>query len=118
MNSCRSIILREASLSSEWIDTYQIHKRYRLSPFLLSETCGYLVSQGILEILGRQVRLTQEGRIWLIRNRRKIFSSDRPWARPSAYLLDERVPPETPYFPKLGRLDTEFFLKTLPKKAE
>jgi len=117
MSSCKSIILREASLSTEWIDTYRIHKRYRLSPFLLSEICGNLASQGILEVKGRQVRLTQEGRIWLIRNRRSVFSSDRPWARPSPYLMHERVPPKTPYFPKLGLLDKDFFLKTLPEKS-
>ncbi|MEP5632098.1 MAG: hypothetical protein ABJP79_09470 [Tateyamaria sp.] len=109
MKSCKSIVLREASLSAKWIDTYRIHKQYRLSPFLLSETCGNLASQGILEVKGRQVRLTQEGRIWLIQKRRSVFSSDRPWARPSPYLLDERVPPKTPYFPKLSLLDTDFF---------
>jgi hypothetical protein len=63
---------------------------------------------------GRQVRLTSEGRKWVVKNRRRVFSSDRPWASASPYLLNDKVEASKPYLPDLSLLDADFFLKMLP----
>ena len=101
-----------------WVDTYLIHKEYRISPFLLQETCNKFAEQKILDIEGRMFRVTQDGRAWIIKNRAKLFSSNRPWARPSPHLIAERKSPTEPYLPDLKLLDKDFFLSILPEKKE
>ena len=117
MSSCQSIILKEAYKAASWLDLYLIHKRYRLSPFQISEVCDRLSQDRIIETDGRKVRLTDEGKIWVLRNRRSLFSSERPWAKPSSYLLTTEMPPEVPYLPNLSLLEDEFFLNMLPKEV-
>ena len=114
MSSCKSIVLKEAYKVAGWLDLYLVHKRYRLSPFQLLEVCDRLSKDNVIEMEGRKVRLTDGGRTWVLRNRRSLFSSERPWAKPSSYLLTTEIPPEAPYLPNLSLLEDEFFLNMLP----
>lgn len=114
MNICVSIIIKCSFEESGWTDTYSLHRRYRLSPFHIFECCEDLQQKGVLEISGRRIRMTDEGREWVIRNRRKIFSPDRPWANMTPYLRSEKLEPSAPYLPNLSLLDEEFFRRALP----
>ncbi len=113
MPSLESIVVRELYKTTDWVDLYQLHKKYLLSPIQLLDFCEKLLEIEVIEIEGRKARITDFGRKWSVKNRYKIFSSEGPWAKGSPYLQLERRAVEKPYLPKLKLLDKDFFLKLL-----
>jgi hypothetical protein len=113
MEPIESIIIRDLYKSNDWVDLYSIHKKYLLSPIQMLDFCQASSEKGIIEIEGRMARITDFGRIWSIKNRHRIFSSERPWAKGSSYLRKDRRAVEQPYLPKLELLEKDFFLGLL-----
>lgn len=118
MSSLESIVIREMYKATDWVDLYQIHKKYLLSPIQLLDFCEYLSEIEVIKIEGRKAKITDFGRKWSIKNRYKIFSSERPWAKGSPYLQLERRAVHEPYLPNLKLLDKDFFLKLLQRERK
>lgn len=113
-----SILLREAYNSRDWVDLYSIHKRYLLSPLRLLEVCDELSMRKIIDLEGNSIRITDEGVRWTVKNRHSVFSSERPWARPSQHVTIPKRKPTDPYLPNLKMVERDFFLGLLPKGGD
>lgn len=107
-------IIRELYFSSDWVSLYFFHKKYYLSPGQISQTIEKLSESNILEVKNHRVRLSMEGKKWVIKYRKEIFFDigDKYWkeAIPQKFyrLRERNVQNVNVYCPKPGRMVKRF----------
>jgi hypothetical protein len=103
-------ILRSLFERGDWLDLYQLHQEYLLSPGQLSYAVRKFVHNEIIEVEGLLVRLTEHGQKWVFAHRREIFLADRNryWAEPSDHKMQTPMPVTQPYLPKLNKANLKF----------
>lgn len=94
--------------ASDWVDLFEVHEAYVLSPAQVQESVERLAKVGYVERDGLHARLTEEGREWVVSSRRALFMSPtKDWRR---FEIEDRIIAENePYLPNLKKLDREFF---------
>ena len=65
-------IIREL-IHNKSIDLYDLHLKYRLSPAQVSRSVKNLLNEGVVEIEGETISMTDLGREWIIKNRHALF---------------------------------------------
>lgn len=97
--------------SGDWLDLYELHEDFLLSPAQVVSVVNFLEGEGLCQVDGINARLTEKGIRWVLGNRRKIFmSSKRHWSDPHGEDV-ARLRVGQPYMPKLGSVDRNFFHK-------
>ena len=66
-------ILRDLLVGNKAISIFVFHQKYLLSPGQLARVARKYSEMGIIAVNGDHLSLTDSGRAWVIRNRRKIF---------------------------------------------
>lgn len=96
-----------------WVDLYELHVEFGLSPAQIMDMLERLLALGLAERQGAQARLTQQGRDWTLAARGEIFfHTDRKSWRPSSdQLLADGLEISAPYMPDLGLVDRNFFVQ-------
>jgi len=109
--SSKREILSALFHADAWLDLYELHENYKLSPGVLAQSVQFLQENGLLETDGMRAKLTAEGRAWVFLNRKKIFYSvNRFWSQP--YTNEEpKVDGKDPYMPRMKSIDKDFFQK-------
>lgn len=113
-------IIRFIFSKRDWVDLYNLHVEFGLSPAQILDMLERLIAVGFAERQGAEARLTPQGRDWVLAARGNIFfDTDRESWRPSSeHLLSDAMDPLTPYLPDLGLLDRKFFVQlALGKKS-
>ncbi|MGO4909968.1 hypothetical protein ACEN2J_16725 [Pseudorhodobacter sp. W20_MBD10_FR17] len=106
----REIIL-ELFKCQNWFDLYSMHERLRLSPAQVAYTVSKLSANGSIEVDGTKARLTEQGRLWVLKNRRALFLDvKRPWAD-SKFVSEQGFEAGQPYLPRLKSIDRTYFRK-------
>lgn len=110
----REVLLR-AFAKRGWIDLFDLHQAYQLSPGQLSHAARRFHSGGIAELEGLLFRLTPQGRRWVFQNRRAIFmaAGRRYWAEVPGVASQEKVSPLAPYLPPLKKVRLASLAKSL-----
>lgn len=104
-------IIRKLFSSKDDINLFEIHAEKKLSPGQIAATLNWMEQAELIEIDGLRVRLSRQGRDWILRNRRAIFMNiTRSWAKPTK-CLPEALNFRVPYMPKLSSIDQNFFRK-------
>jgi hypothetical protein len=112
-NSSDREVIRFLFSKRNWIDLYELHVDFRLSPAQIIDTLERLLPVGLAERQGAQARLTQQGRDWILAARGEIFfDTDRESWRPSSdQLLADKLEFSTPYMPDMALVDRNFFVQ-------
>lgn len=112
-NSSDREVIRFLFSKRGWVDLYELHVEFGLSPAQIMDILERLLPLGLAERQGVQARLTQQGRDWTLAARGEIFfRTDRKSWRPSSdQLLTEGWMFSTPYMPDLGLVDRNFFVQ-------
>lgn len=114
-------VIRFLYSKRDWVDLYDLHVEFGLSPAQVLDVLERLLAIGLAERQGSQACLTPQGRDWVLAARGEIFFDvDRKVWRPSSeQLLADAMEPSTPYLPDLGLVDRDFFSQlALGKKAD
>jgi hypothetical protein len=114
-------VIRFLFSKRDWVDLYELHIEFGLSPAQIIDILERLLGIGLAERQGTQARLTQEGRDWTLAARSEIFfDTDRDsWRPTSDRLLADGLEFATPYMPDLGLVDREFFIQlALGKRSD
>lgn len=61
--------------AEDWLDLYELHVEFRLSPAQIYECLERLSFNNFADIEGTRGRLTESGRRWVLASRRMIFLS-------------------------------------------
>lgn len=106
-------IVRFLFSKRDWVDLYELHIAFGLSPAQIIDMLERLISLGLAERQGVQARLTQQGREWTLAARGKLFfDTDREsWRPTSDQLLANGLDVGAPYMPDLGLIDRNFFIQ-------
>ncbi len=106
-------VIRFLFSQPNWVDLYELHMQFGLSPAQIIDMLERLITLGFAERQGAQARLTQHGRDWTVAARNKIFlDTDRKAWRPSSdQLLADGLEFSTPYMPDLSLVDRKFFVQ-------
>ena len=112
-NSSDREVIRFLFSKRDWVDLYELHVEFGLSPAQIMDMLERLLAVGLAERQGAQARLTAQGRDWTLAARGEIFfHTDRESWRPSIdQLLAEGMSFSTPYMPDLGLIDRNFFIQ-------
>jgi len=103
-------IIRTLFESQDWVDLFDLHERYMLSPGQLSFAVRRLKGLGIIETNGLQVKLNARGRKWVFAHREPLFlRGNRFWAAQNDQVGDAQLSPLEPYMPKLKSIRADFF---------
>lgn len=103
-------VIRQLFLSVDWIDLYELHVSYGLSPAQVLDTVERLRSADFVEHDGLNARLTPSGREWVRAARFEIFvDNDFKWRSPTE--TERFVTSGEPYLPDLTLIDENFFLR-------
>lgn len=109
-------ILREIYRNRGWVDGYQFHKRYRLSPLQMLESVDFLQANEIAAVehdeAGLRIRLLPQGVAWIDAHAPELFMrprADKEW----------RFVPQRPartedldlYVPRMSSLELDFLTK-------
>lgn len=103
-------ILRALFERGDWLDLYELHEEYLLSPGQLSYAVRKFDRDEIIDVDGLLVRLTEQGQKWVFAHRREIFLADRNryWAELSDHKVQTPMPAVQPYLPKLNNANLKF----------
>lgn len=94
-----------------WLDLFELHTRWSLSPGQLSSAIEKLLEERMVEVKGTNAKLTERGRVWIVKNRREIFMDvERKWDVPKA-VSEHRIAAGEPYLPRIRSLSMDFFEK-------
>lgn len=106
-------VIRFLFSKRDWVDLYELHVEFGLSPAQIMDMLERLLALGLAERQGAQARLTQQGRDWTLAARGEIFfQTDRNSWRPSSdRILKDELKFSTPYMPDLGLVDRNFFIQ-------
>jgi hypothetical protein len=114
-------VIRFLFSKRDWIDLYDLHVEFGLSPAQVLDMLERLLAVGLAERQGAQARLTPQGRDWVLAARGEIFfvTDSKIWRPSSEQLLADAIEPSTPYLPDLGLVDRDFFVQlALGKKSD
>ncbi|ESZ70683.1 hypothetical protein X727_12800 [Mesorhizobium sp. L103C119B0] len=114
-------ILKEIYRNRGWIDVYQFHERYRLSPVQVLDGVDFLQANGISAVerseASFRIKILPQGIAWIDAHAPELFLSpraDKGWRyspeRPSRA-------PEDFYVPRMSNLELDFLTK-LGEEAE
>ena len=103
-------LIRHLFLKPDWVDLYELHVSFGLSPAQVIDTIERLRSAGYAEHDGLNARLTLSGREWVRAARFEIFVDNRLEWRSQIERKAFAAPGE-PYLPDLSLVDEAFFLK-------
>lgn len=67
------IIIIKSLLQSEYVDIYDLHVQYLLSPAQLQLSISKFLAERIIEVDGVKIRLIKNGFDWICNNRQSIF---------------------------------------------
>jgi len=104
--------LRFTFSSKDWVDVYELHVEYQLSPGQIIDIVERLRGEGLLEFEGTKARLTAPGREWVLKQRNIVFKSAANEFRAEldeSVVLKPTVEIGEPYLPDLPEVDREFF---------
>jgi DNA-binding PadR family transcriptional regulator len=104
--------IRYVFSSKDWVDVYELHVQFQLSPGQIVDIVGRLRAHGYVELEGTRARLTPAGRDWVLRHRGVVFKSDAVRFRSEleeAVGLSPTIEPGKPYLPDLSEIDRQFF---------
>lgn len=106
-------IVRFLFSKRNWVDLYDLHVEFGLSPAQVLDMLERLLAIGLAERQGPQARLTPQGRDWVLAARGEIFFdvASEVWRPTSEQLLADAMEPSTPYLPDLGLVDRTFFIQ-------
>ena len=107
--STELLILRELSRSGGKLHAFSVFRRTRIFPAKLALALTRLNEAGIAELDGLEVRLTDYGNAWVLKNRERLRGpkSDLETKIRAEFLRPARSPWE-PYVPLTSRLDRSF----------
>ena len=96
--------------ASDWLDLFDLHLDFVLSPGQVLDSVERLQAGGYLERKGLHARLTDLGREWVIASRRELFMNPaRDWRSYEA--KDRLVRENEPYLPDFAKVDRKFFVE-------
>jgi len=106
-------VLRFLFSKRDWVDLYELHVEFGLSPAQVIDMLERLLGVGFAERQGVQARLTPQGREWVLAARGEIFfdTDSKVWRPSSDQLLSGAMASLTPYLPDLGLIDRNFFIQ-------
>ncbi|MES2038356.1 MAG: hypothetical protein V4495_10990 [Pseudomonadota bacterium] len=121
--ACWDISDREILLilfeSSQAVDVYSFYEKYNLLPTKILTSIRKLQEIGVLVFNPESllVSLTEEGRIWIVANRREIFlrKIDLSWKAPPSSYLRTKIKEFEPYIPRRRYISKDFFNSLVPK---
>lgn len=114
-------VIRLLFSKPDWVDLYDLHVEFGLSPAQVVDMLERLIAVGFAQREGAQARLTPQGRDWVLAARGEIFLNPKGkiWRLSSEELLAEAMEPSTPYLPDLSLVDRDFFIQlALGKKSD
>jgi len=94
-----------------WVDLYDLHEKYLLSPGQLVHAARKFDQLGIVEWTETRLKLSDHGRHWVLVNRSTLFlqRSPRFWAIDFDGIVREPSHPSEPYMPKIRAVRAKFF---------
>lgn len=112
-------ILRTLFEENNAVDVYTFYEKYNLLPTKILNSIRRLLEIGVVmfnpEALS--VSLTEDGRYWVVANRREIFMQkiELSWKEPPASYVREQREIAEPYVPKRRYISKKFFKSLVPK---
>lgn len=104
--------IRYVFSSKDWVDVYELHIQFQLSPGQIIDIVERLRKRGYVELEGTRARLTVSGRDWILKHRGVVFKSGAGRFRSEleeTVGLNPTIQPGEPYLPDLSEVDREFF---------
>ena len=114
LTSSQRIILRDLFNASGKLDVFTLYKRYGFLPDQLFYFVKRFVRDGIVNIQGSSLNLTEKGKNWILQRSTNIsFSSDaKPWNKIPPSFMGNRIEPNEPYIPSICHLSDLSFPKS------
>lgn len=106
-----TIIIKELFKSSAGeLEPFTLYRRLRTSITGLKNSVNGLIKLGFVEEKGTKIKITQEGKNWLLAPHNKhILNGSRPWREVPKEFLVNNIPPGSFYIPSISRLDKKAF---------
>lgn len=101
-----TLLLQELIRSEGKVASYTLHRKFRLSPSEVVRSINKLKEMEIIDLDGFNIKFTQQGRDWVVRNRFQLFSpGERPWRKCPEHFVQQKLMPNQPYVPRISKLD-------------
>ena len=93
------------------VSMYFFHEKYMMSPAQLGRTIRKFTKIGCIRISDSDIELTENGRRWIIANRRELFlkAKEKYWKNIPIEMAQEKFKINDTYKPITKKLDSELF---------
>ena len=107
-NSSEIIILKELFNSNSKLSVYTLHRKYKLSPFMLNKSLKKLKNKNFIHINELTITLTKKGKTWILNNNNYLYVNEKPWRKCPKEFLKPALAINKPYIPMYHYLDSTF----------